>query len=31
MLEAPMYPEALIIPMREQMVRLGFKETRTAP
>jgi putative YphP/YqiW family bacilliredoxin len=25
-----MYPEALIIPMREQMVRLGFKEARTA-
>jgi putative YphP/YqiW family bacilliredoxin len=25
-----MYPEALILPMREQMVRAGFKETRTA-
>ena len=25
-----MYPEALIIPMREQLVRAGIKETRTA-
>jgi putative YphP/YqiW family bacilliredoxin len=25
-----MYPESLIIPMREQLVRAGIKETRTA-
>jgi putative YphP/YqiW family bacilliredoxin len=28
--EAKMYPELMVIPMREELVRAGFKETRTA-
>jgi putative YphP/YqiW family bacilliredoxin len=30
LLEANMYPESLIIPMREQLARVGFKEARSA-
>lgn len=26
----PMYPELMVIPMREELTRLGIKETRTA-
>jgi len=28
--EAKMYPELMVIPMREELVRAGIKETRTA-
>ena len=26
-----MYPEVMVIPMREELTRIGIKETRTAP
>ena len=28
--EANMYPELMVIPMREELTRAGIKETRTA-